>query len=81
MTFDEFWNRDESIDLRDFCMYLLDNSTYDDEKKYQIELEIFKMEEYELLNLKFNLFLNQIDRISHGLNYNQTDIKRKLSDL
>ena len=66
------------IEMKHECEGLLRTSGYDDDWKARIENELWYYSEEELNELKSNLYMNQVDRIDQGMNYNQTDIKRKL---
>lgn len=80
--FDEWWEKGtppkNTDQLKVECENLLNNSTYDCESMEIIEREMWYYEEEKLNLLKANLLMNQIDHISAGMNYTQSDIKNKL---
>lgn len=45
----------------------------------QIELETFDITPERYLELAFLIYNNQLDRINAGLNYNMTDITKKIN--
>lgn len=61
-----------------FIETLIDNSTYDDERKESLRRYIQTANRVEITSIKKDLENNQLDRVQSGLNYNQTDIKNKL---
>lgn len=67
---------------RDYLHVLLDNTTYDDERKRTLHFiidELTQLHQYDFVIKK--LEMNEIQdkhRISLGLNYSQTDIKKTL---
>ena len=68
---------------RDYLKTILENTTYDDDSKEILSIRIeclMTMEEYEkaLNNLTMN-YIQDKHRISLGLNYSQSDIKKTLS--
>jgi len=77
--FDEWWFEEKSNDeLKQECDNLLQSSAFDSETLSQYEKELWYYSEEELIKMKQNLLMNQIDRIDAGHNYTQTDIKYKL---
>lgn len=66
--------------LQDYLQGLLDTSSYESRARENIERMIndndMTKEVYD--KLAFDLNSNQLDRISSGLTYNQTDIKKHL---
>jgi hypothetical protein len=65
---------DNNDDLKQECENLLQTSGYDDEYKSETEKALWYWNEEQLNELKANLYMNQIDRMEMGMNYNQTDI-------
>jgi len=68
---------------REYLKTILENTTYDDDSKEILSIRIeclMTMKEYEkaLNNLTMN-YIQDKHRISLGLNYNQSDIKKTLS--
>ena len=79
MDFEEwFFDEKDNTELKRECENLLQSTGYDDEYKKRMEEDLLYYSEEELNKLKANLYASQVDRIDNGLNYNQTDIKRKL---
>ena len=79
MNFDEWWEESEDNSrLASDCERLLASSTYDHDTISELEQDLWHYSEEELNELKANLYANQVDRINAGLNYNMTDIRRKL---
>ena len=82
--------RAESVDEvgeenRLYLLTLLENTTYEERQKEQLAIRIgalLKQSEYDkaLLNLQANQIQDK-DRISMGLNYSQTDIKKTLKNV
>lgn len=67
---------------RDHLHRLLDNTTYDDDKKVTLHYIIDELVndvqyDYVLNRLKMNEIQDK-DRIAFGFNYNQSDIKKRL---
>ncbi len=80
-------NRVEEIDEegRLYLLTLLENTTYEERQKEQLAVRIGNIKtqaEYDkaLANLQMNQIQDQ-DRISMGLNYSQTDIKKTLKNV
>lgn len=67
---------------RDHLHRLLDNSTYDDDRKRLLHYIIDELVGDAQYNFVLNrLLMNEIqdkDRIAFGMNYNQSDIKKTL---
>ena len=81
MNFEEWWDDSKgNEDLKQEVSNLLQSSNYDDDYISEEEKALWFYDEQELLKMKYNLLMNQTDRIDAGLNYNQTDIKRKLNN-
>jgi len=81
MNFEEWWDDSKgNEDLKQEVSNLLQSSNYDDDYISEEEKALWHYSEDELLKMKYNLLMNQTDRIDAGLNYNQTDIKRKLNN-
>lgn len=80
-------NRTDEVgeDSRLYLLSLLENTTYDEQAKEKLAMRIegiLKQEDYT--KALSNLQMNQIedkDRISMGMPYNQTDIKKTLKNL
>ena len=80
-------NRTDEVgeDSRLYLLSLLENTTYDEQAKEKLAMRIegiLKQEDYT--KALSNLQMNQIedkDRISMGLPYNQSDIKKTLKNL
>lgn len=82
--------RAESIDEvgeenRLYLLTLLENTTYEERQKEQLAIRIgalVKQTEYDkaLLNLQANQIQDK-DRIAMGLNYSQTDIKKRMKNV
>jgi hypothetical protein len=64
----------------DYLLNLLETTGYDEDAKkvyrYTIENGLTGIEFNQLKN---NFEMNQVDRINSGLNYNQTDISKKIA--
>jgi hypothetical protein len=80
-------NRVEEIDEegRMYLLTLLETTTYEERQKEQLAVRISSIKtkaEYEkaLINLNMNQIQDQ-DRISMGLNYSQSDIKKTLKNV
>jgi len=80
-------NRVEEIDEegRMYLLTLLENTTYEERQKEQLAVRISSIKtkaEYEkaLINLNMNQIQDQ-DRISMGLNYSQSDIKKTIKNV
>lgn len=80
-------NRAEEVseENRMYLLTLLENTTYEERQKEQLALRIsaiIKQADYEkaLLNLQQNQIEDK-DRISMGLNYSQTDIKKRMKNV
>lgn len=69
---------------RDYLHRLLDNSTYDDDKKRLLHYIIDELvNEVQYTYVINRLLMNEIqnkDRIAFGMNYNQSDIKKTLKN-
>lgn len=69
---------------RDYLHRLLDNSTYDDDRKRTLHYiidELVTVAQYDYVVCR--LLMNEIqdkDRIQFGFNYNQSDIKKTLKN-
>lgn len=80
-------NRVEEIDEegRLYLLTLLENTTYEERQKEQLAVRISNIKtQAEYDKALSNLQMNQIqdkDRISMGLNYSQTDIKKTLKNV
>lgn len=82
--------RAESVDEvgeenRLYLLTLLENTTYEERQKEQLAIRIgalVKQSEYDkaLLNLQANQIQDK-DRIAMGLNYSQTDIKKRMKNV
>ncbi len=82
--------RAESVDEvgeenRLYLLTLLENTTYEERQKEQLAIRIgalVKQAEYDkaLLNLQSNQIQDK-DRIAMGLNYSQTDIKKRMKNV
>lgn len=82
--------RAESVDEvgeenRLYLLTLLENTTYEERQKEQLAIRIgalVKQAEYDkaLLNLQANQIQDK-DRIAMGLNYSQTDIKKRIKNV
>lgn len=82
--------RAETIDevgeeSRMYLLTLLENTTYEERQKEQLAIRIgalLKQSEYDkaLLNLQANQIEDK-DRIAMGLNYSQTDIKKRMKNV
>lgn len=82
--------RAESVDEvgeenRLYLLTLLENTTYEERQKEQLAIRIgalVKQAEYDkaLLNLQANQIQDK-DRIAMGLNYSQTDIKKRMKNV
>lgn len=82
--------RAESVDEvgeenRLYLLTLLENTTYEERQKEQLAIRIgalIKQAEYDkaLLNLQANQIQDK-DRIAMGLNYSQTDIKKRMKNV
>jgi cobalamin biosynthesis Mg chelatase CobN len=80
-------NRTDEVgeDSRLYLLSLLENTTYDEQAKEKLAMRIegiLKQDDY--IKALSNLQMNQIedkDRISMGLPYNQSDIKKTLKNL
>lgn len=82
--------RAENIDevgeeSRMYLLTLLENTTYEERQKEQLAIRIgalVKQSEYDkaLLNLQANQIEDK-DRIAMGLNYSQTDIKKRMKNV
>lgn len=69
--------------LQDYLQGLLNMSTYEGKAREGLEIAInnINMTKEEYDKISFNLFNNQLDRISSGLPYSQTDILKHLKKL
>ena len=69
-------------DKRLYLITLLESTTYDDDTKQKLALKIESFTTYDQYNTALKqIEMNQIqdkDRISMGLNYNQSDIKKRV---
>jgi hypothetical protein len=69
-------------DKRLYLITLLESTTYDDDTKQKLALKIESFTTYDQYNTALkSIEMNQIqdkDRISMGLNYNQSDIKKRV---
>jgi hypothetical protein len=80
-------NRVEEIDEegRLYLLTLLENTTYEERQKEQLAVRISSIKtQAEYDKALSNLQMNQIqdkDRISMGLNYSQTDIKKTIKNV
>ena len=80
-------NRVEEIDeeARMYLLTLLENTTYEERQKEQLAVRISSIKtQAEYDKALSNLQMNQIqdkDRISMGMNYSQTDIKKTLKNV
>lgn len=64
----------------DYLVQLLQTAGYDDDTKAEYERQInYGLTGIEFNQLKREFEMNQIDRISAGMNYNQTDISKKIA--
>jgi len=70
----------QNHNLKDECFNLLEMTGYDDDTKEKYKLLIQLADEDGLISLRDNFKSNQVDRIDNGMNYNQTDIKKKLNE-
>ena len=87
-----YFNMNENIDLknqemleslRDEIWFLIDNSLFDEIWRFQKSRYLDNMGFRELIELKKHLRDNQIglDPIAEGMNYNMSDIRRKLDKI
>ncbi len=69
--------------LRDEVWFLIDNSLFDEIWRFQKSRNLDNMGFNELIELKKHLRDNQIglDPIAEGMNYNMSDIRKKLDDI
>ena len=69
--------------LRDEIWFLIDNSLFDEIWRFQKSRNLDNMGFRELIELKKHLRDNQIglDPIAEGMNYNMSDIRRKLDKI
>lgn len=75
------WNYDHH--LQDYLESLLSTSTYEGKAREGIERMVNDngLSEEDYYKISFDLFNNQLDRITSGLTYNQTDIIKHLRKL
>ena len=76
-------NQEMLESLRDEIWFLIDNSLFDEIRRFQKSRNRDNYNWNELIRLKAALKENQIgmDPIAEGLNYNMSDIKKKLDDI
>ena len=77
---DKFHEDDPLISQSQFSYIesLIKNSTFDDDTKENLELELTSLTESKAQDFINNLELNQLDPISQGGKYSQKDIQNKL---
>jgi hypothetical protein len=76
-------NQEMLRSLRDEIWFLIDNSTFDEIWRFEKSRNLDEYNWKELIKLKVVLKEHQIgmDPIAEGLNYNMSDIKKKLDDI
>jgi hypothetical protein len=80
---DELLSEEPEISLSYFVWIgeLINRSVLTEDHKLALEAEMGVCNMQRLQEMASYLSKNQIDRIENGLNYNQTDIKKKLAQL